>query len=296
MDLNKTFIKSYQDKRLVELVDAPVDAIQGVSKKDAKLLDEAFNVKTVRELAELKYGLWAREICELADSGAKISSMAPFKDKLDKKYEKKTPAAIAKAPIHALQGVSKKDAALMDVAFSIKTIRDLAGLKYIKIAQMTLDQAHIDDAAVKEPIRWKPYLKWGSVIFLAIIAVIILIFLWPSIHHPQQSRQRITDLEKYPPYGNARITESQQRQESPAKGKKAETKKAEPSPSASTGQAEQDNGRYYTVKSSDTLWDISKELTGSVRNWNKIYEANKEKIKDPRFIFPGQKLAIPGRK
>jgi LysM repeat protein len=302
MDLNKTFIKSYQDKRLVDLVDAPVEAIQGVSKKDAELLNEAFNVKTVRDLAELKYSLWAREICELADSGAKVSSMAPFKDKLDKKYEKKTPAAIAKAPIHALQGISKKDAALMDVAFHIKTVRDLGELKYIKIAQMTLDQARMDDTVVKEPIKWKPYLKWGSVLFLVIIAVIILVFLWPTIHRSTDSRTGISELEKIPPYGPAQITESKQGTETAAKAPQAHTAKtAQRAPeTAVSGRqstpAEPDDGKYYTVKKSDTLWDISKEQTGTIRNWKSIYEANREKIKDPQFIFPGQRLTIPGRK
>ena len=293
MDLNKTFIKSYQDKRLVDLVDAPVEAIQGVSKKDAELLNQAFNVKTVRDLAELKYSLWAREICELADSGAKVGSMAPFKDKLDKKYEKKTPGAIAKAPIHALQGISKKDAALMDVAFHIKTVRDLGELKYIKIAQMTLDQARMDDSITKEPIKWKPYLKWGSVLFLVIIAVLVLVFLWPTIHRSIGSRQGISEIEKFPPYGPARITESKQGPETAGKAQKVRTgKAAQPAPET----VEPDNGQYYTVKKADTLWDISKEQTGTIRNWKSIYEANKEKIKDPQFIFPGQRLTIPGRK
>ncbi len=302
MDLKKTFIKSYQDKRLVDLVDAPVEALQGVSKKDAELLNEAFGVRTVRDLAELKYALWAREICELADSGAKVSSMKPFKDKLDKKYEQKTPKAIAKAPVHALQGVSKKDAALMDVAFHIKTVRDLAELKYIRIAQTTLDQARMDDAIVKEPLKWKPFLKWGSVLFLVIIAVILLVFLWPTIQQSRDNGEGITQLEKYPPYGPARITESKQGQEASSKAKKAEHETNAPRTPETTGRAAQspspeaDSGAYYTVQSSDTLWDISKAQTGSFKNWKSIYEANKEKIKDPRFIFPGQKLTIPGRK
>jgi hypothetical protein len=46
---------------------SPVDAIVGISEGDAKLLKEAFKVKTVTDLAKLKYVKWAQAICTLAD-------------------------------------------------------------------------------------------------------------------------------------------------------------------------------------------------------------------------------------
>lgn len=66
MNINKALDKSYESKKLSEVADAPVDALQGVSENDAKLLAEAFNVKTVRDLAELKYVKWAQAIVALA--------------------------------------------------------------------------------------------------------------------------------------------------------------------------------------------------------------------------------------
>lgn len=68
MNLNKALDKAYESKSLKELADAPVDALQGVSENDAKLLKEAFNVKTIRDLANLKYAKWARAIVTLADT------------------------------------------------------------------------------------------------------------------------------------------------------------------------------------------------------------------------------------
>jgi len=47
VDLAKVLDKAYEDKTVAELVDAPVSALAGVSEGDAKLLAEAFNVKTV---------------------------------------------------------------------------------------------------------------------------------------------------------------------------------------------------------------------------------------------------------
>ena len=67
MNLNKFLIKKYEQKTLKEIVNAPVDAIAGVSEGDAKLLKEAFNVKTVSDFANLKYVKWAQAICTLAD-------------------------------------------------------------------------------------------------------------------------------------------------------------------------------------------------------------------------------------
>jgi len=67
MNINKAVVKAYEGKSLKELVDAPVDAIQGVSEGDAKLLKEAFNVKTIGDFANLKFVKWAQGIVALAD-------------------------------------------------------------------------------------------------------------------------------------------------------------------------------------------------------------------------------------
>ena len=67
MNLNKALDKAYEGKSLKELADAPVDALAGVSEADAKLLLEAFKVKTVRDLANLKYVKWAQAIVTLAE-------------------------------------------------------------------------------------------------------------------------------------------------------------------------------------------------------------------------------------
>ena len=68
MNINKALDKAFETKSLKEVADAPVDALQGVSENDAKLLKEAFNVKTIRDLAELKYVKWAQGIVALADT------------------------------------------------------------------------------------------------------------------------------------------------------------------------------------------------------------------------------------
>ncbi|WP_226366525.1 hypothetical protein [Pseudonocardia sp. ICBG162] len=59
--------KAYEDKSVAELADAPVDVLKGVSEGDAKLLKEAFNITTVRDLGTNKFFLWAQAISKLAD-------------------------------------------------------------------------------------------------------------------------------------------------------------------------------------------------------------------------------------
>lgn len=49
----------------------------------------------------------------------------------------------------------------------------------------------------------------------------------------------------------------------------------------------------YKVTKDDTLQKISKKLYGTFSKWTKIYDANKDVIKDPNFLKPGIELNIP---
>ena len=52
--------------------------------------------------------------------------------------------------------------------------------------------------------------------------------------------------------------------------------------------------RTYTVVAGDSLSKISQKIYGDGRRWKEIFEANKDKIKNPDLIYPGQVLKIPG--
>jgi hypothetical protein len=68
MNINSALMKEYEGKSFKELVNAPVTAIAGVTESDAEHLKAAFNVKTVKDLATLKYALWAQAIVTLAET------------------------------------------------------------------------------------------------------------------------------------------------------------------------------------------------------------------------------------
>ncbi len=129
MAISKDWLdKAYEGKSPEELLNAPVDAIQGVSEGDAKLLKEAFNIKTIKDFASCKFIVWAQELANL-------------KNMVDKAYESKSLTEIADAPVDAIQGVSAGDAEKLKSAFNVKTVKDLADLKFVKWAQDIVSQA-----------------------------------------------------------------------------------------------------------------------------------------------------------
>jgi nucleoid-associated protein YgaU len=51
--------------------------------------------------------------------------------------------------------------------------------------------------------------------------------------------------------------------------------------------------RIYVVQRGDSLSKIAKQFYGDASEWRRIYEANRDLIKDPNLIQPGWKLTIP---
>ncbi|MBU6529214.1 peptidoglycan-binding protein LysM (plasmid) [Methylocystis sp. MJC1] len=53
--------------------------------------------------------------------------------------------------------------------------------------------------------------------------------------------------------------------------------------------------KFYTVQRGDTLWKIAESHYGHGKGgrYKEIFEANKELLRDPDKIYPGQRLRIP---
>jgi nucleoid-associated protein YgaU len=56
---------------------------------------------------------------------------------------------------------------------------------------------------------------------------------------------------------------------------------------------EQERVEYYVIEKGDTLSKIAKQFYGDANKYPRIFEANREVIKDANLIFPGQKIRIP---
>jgi nucleoid-associated protein YgaU len=56
---------------------------------------------------------------------------------------------------------------------------------------------------------------------------------------------------------------------------------------------EPSNVEYYVIASGDTLSKIAQKYYHDANQYPRIFEANREVIKDPDLIYPGQKIRIP---
>jgi nucleoid-associated protein YgaU len=57
--------------------------------------------------------------------------------------------------------------------------------------------------------------------------------------------------------------------------------------------AEEQQVQYYEIQKGDTLWAIAKAHYGDGNKYHQIFEENREVIKDPDLIYPGQKIRMP---
>ena len=57
--------------------------------------------------------------------------------------------------------------------------------------------------------------------------------------------------------------------------------------------ADEPKVEYYEIVSGDTLSGIAKKYYGDAMQYPRLFEANREVIKDPDLIYPGQKIRIP---
>lgn len=75
-------------------------------------------------------------------------------------------------------------------------------------------------------------------------------------------------------------------------------------PSSMSGEAETEDGtipmaaplrqdRAVIIRKGDTLWHISRRIYGLGTRYTTIYQANKEQIRDPDLIWPGQTFVLP---
>jgi len=52
-------------------------------------------------------------------------------------------------------------------------------------------------------------------------------------------------------------------------------------------------GRQYTVQAGNSLWLIARQAYGNGTQYTVIFGANKERIRDPNLIYPGQIISLP---
>lgn len=112
-------------------------------------------------------------------------------------------------------------------------------------------------------------------------------------------------LKQYRDYGTKTIkVETEEKKTTAAvtqQTQQTQTKPETPAPKTATVTKEREattapKATTYTVKKGDCLWAIAKKYLGNGAKYNLIYNANKDKIKNPNLIYVGQVLTIPAVK
>jgi ABC-type nitrate/sulfonate/bicarbonate transport system substrate-binding protein len=75
-----------------------------------------------------------------------------------------------------------------------------------------------------------------------------------------------------------------------AGGKKTTAEAPARSDGATVSAAE---GVQYTVEAGDTLSSLARKYYGDALRWDRIYQANRQTMKNPNYIYIGQKIVIP---
>ena len=62
---------------------------------------------------------------------------------------------------------------------------------------------------------------------------------------------------------------------------------------AAAGIAASTSAPQHVVQPGETLWIIADRTLGDPTLWPALYRANRDQIKDPSVLYPGQSLTIP---
>lgn len=104
MNIDKIFDMKFRGMNFRELCNAPIEALSGVSPKDAKALHQAFGVSTIGELADLKFFKYASAIRTLADEECDTEQQIARETLLDDAVEMTFPAS---DPISVDAGITR---------------------------------------------------------------------------------------------------------------------------------------------------------------------------------------------
>ena len=133
-------------------------------------------------------------------------------------------------------------------------------------------------------------LKLGMV--LGLVAAIVAIF-WLSIHPSLSIKARMLGFHKVG-VGEGRFAPNSPN--SPTADTTVELETEEGSiPDLTVYEQDEKikTQKYHIVRKGETLSDISHEYYGSETKWRKIFNANRNVVKNPNAVKPGTKLIIP---
>ncbi|GMH45862.1 hypothetical protein BSKO_13825 [Bryopsis sp. KO-2023] len=147
LNVNLAVDKEHETLSFTEIATLPIDALQGIAERGADALKK-IGVKTVADLANLKYYKWAKAISTLADKeeeGKRSADAAMHANSaVVKEFELKSFKEMADAPVWALQGISPRMAEDLS-AVQIRSVRDFAESKYAAWSEAIVTLAALEN-------------------------------------------------------------------------------------------------------------------------------------------------------
>lgn len=104
MNIDTIVDNKYCQMSFRELCNAPLEALRGLSDKDARALHQAFGIKTIGELADLNFVRWADAIRTLANEECDTQEQVARETLLDDAVEMTFPAS---DPISVDAGITR---------------------------------------------------------------------------------------------------------------------------------------------------------------------------------------------
>jgi nucleoid-associated protein YgaU len=120
----------------------------------------------------------------------------------------------------------------------------------------------------------------------------------PTAH--QENVQPLSEMDKQPPapavtdpYADPYASESMQPRDAGTPPPAAAPARSDQSLAPRRSTAAGANARMHTVQKGDTLYKLARQYYNDQSQWKKIYEANRNKIRNQNQLVVGTELVIP---
>ena len=126
--IHDAVVKAYRHLSALELADAPVAALKGVSDASGKKLETAFRLHSIRDMGTSRLFERAQGIVDLADAG------------------RGGLLEVADGAVSELTGISARQAKVLADVFHVRTVRDFAENRFYHVARAIVNLADSTDA------------------------------------------------------------------------------------------------------------------------------------------------------
>lgn len=131
------------------------------------------------------------------------------------------------------------------------------------------------------------------ILIILVILVLALLLIPSSRKYIQSCISRVLESAEQHKVQETKPAARPEQEAPEQKTQAVEQPKEMPADQPPAPEKQEQSGDYYTVQVKDDLISISEKVLGSYTRWVDLFNANRDVIKNPTLIFPGQKLKIP---